>query len=175
MKTGWTEKVRQAARGLEDFGLDEMAERLGVQDYKTRRKLINTLSALVKSGEVERMGKASYRWAGKVAGQPSKQEILWRYLRARRAVTVEELQEVAGVTARYGREWLGFLVQQEMVKKAGDRYRLVNDQMEMPRNEGKAERLRALRDKKKAALAALDQVFVAVAEARMAVADLEEG
>lgn len=175
----FADQARQAARVLSRNGQQpvtrqDLGDRLGIQTRKDMRRVDEAVKALIKSGDLAPQGGGVYRWTGQAA-KPSKQEVMWRYLRARRAVTAEELQEVAGATADYVREWLRLLVTQKLVRREGENFRLVKDPgPEPPRNESKAEYLKRRRKQKKLALAKLDAAFAAVAEARMAVSQLEE-
>jgi len=179
----FADQARQAARVLSRNGQkpvtrQDLGDRLGIQTRKDMRRVDDAVRALVKSGDLTKnspQGNGVYRWTGQAA-KPSKQEVMWRYLRARRAVTAEELQEVAEASANYVQEWLRLLDSQKVGRWEGDVFRLVKDPgPEPPRNESKAEYLRRRREQKKQALAKLDAAFVAVAEARLAVSQMEEG
>lgn len=167
--------------GQAEINLHDLGDWLGIQERKAIKNLRCTLRDLARQGEVEKIGINLYRAVPKQAGQPSKQEVMWRVLRARRSVTVADLEELAGVERSYGLEFLRNLVKRGVAVKSGDdkapglpKYRLASDPVELPKNETKAEYLRSHREVKKKALAALDAVFAAVAEARMAIAGLEE-
>lgn len=174
----FADQARQAARVLSRNGQmtvtrQDLGDRLGIQTRKDMQRVDTAVKALVKSGDLAPQG-GVYFWTGQAA-KPSKQEVMWRYLRARRAVTAEELQEVSEASADYVREWLRLLVTQKLVRREGENYRLVKDPgPEPPRNESKAAYLKRRRERKKQALAKLDAAFAAVAEARMAVSQLEE-
>ena len=175
----FADQARRAAlelsrNGRQPVTRQDLGDRLGIQTRREMRKVDEAVKALVKSGDLESQGNGVYRWTGQPI-KPSKQEVMWRYLRARRAATAEELQEVAEAAPDYVREWLRLLVKQKLVRREGEIYRLVQDPgPEPPRNEGKAERLRRLREQKKAALAKIDAAWAALAEARMAVSQMEE-
>lgn len=174
---------------LQNFGRDEidlhdLGDKLGVQTREDLKKVRYALKDLAKQGEVEKIGVNLYRAKPKAPGQPSKQEVMWRVLRARRSVTASDLQELADVDRSYAQEFLRSLLKRGVVRQAGangdgkfvmdGKFVLVEDQVELPKNEAKADYLRQRRSAKKQALEALDAVFAAVAEARMAVAGLEE-
>jgi hypothetical protein len=90
---------------------------------------------------------------------------MWRVLRAKRTVTVEDLLMMAGAAGSYAREWLGMLEARGVVRKAGQKYVLIKDHVEMPENDAKAERLRALRARMKGAIADLRTTTLAVRQA----------
>lgn len=119
-------------------------------------------------------------FAGKVrkliAAHPGElQEIMWRFLRARKKVTIDDLIEISGAGERYIKEWLQMLVRREIVRKyKNGNYLMIKDPVEMPRNESKAKRLRRIRAEKKKALDAIDKVVALALEARMAVVEIEE-
>jgi hypothetical protein len=169
--------------GRQPISRQDLGDRLGIQSRPEMRRVDTAIKALVKAGDLEAQGGGLYRWTGQ-ALKPSKQEVMWRYLRARRAVTAEELQEVAEATPGYVMEWLKLLVTQKLVRREGDpskrpqpgdKYRLVQDPgPEPPRNESKAQYLKRRREQQKQALAKLDTAFAAVAEARLAVSQMKE-
>jgi len=177
MGRGLTQKIREvlAGWGPGEINLDEIGERLGIQTRVDRERIRNALAELAKRGEVEKVGVNLYQRREREAGQPTKWEVMWRVVRARRQATVTDLMELAGVQRDYAREFLRALVKRGVLVQAGETYRLAAEQVEAPRHEAKAAYLRRYREAKKKALAALDGVFAAVAEARMALADLPEG
>ncbi len=172
-----TDRVRAALAGMAEIRALEVAERLGVQTKAEVRRIAEVLRELAKRGELQRQEPGVYRPTPRQPGQPTKQEVMWRVLRARRTVTVADLQELAGVDRDYARQFLRHLqkrqVVQEVAGPAGRKYRLAADPVELPRNEEKAAYLRRRREAQKRALAALDAVFAAVAEARMAIAEID--
>lgn len=175
----FADQARRAALELSRNGQklvsrQDLGDRLGIQTRKDMRKVDEAVKALLKSGDLERQEPGLFRFTGQPL-KPSKQEVMWRYLRARRAVTTEELEEVAEATPDYVREWLRLLVKQKLVRRDGDNYRLIQDPgPEPPRNESKAAYLKRRREQQKQALVKLDAAWAAIAEARLAVSRLEE-
>lgn len=54
--------------------------------------------------------------------------IMWRLLRARKVVSYDELQELAGASRSYAQEWMATLVKREVVRKLSKgRYQLINE------------------------------------------------
>jgi len=191
----FADQARRAAlilsrNGQKPVTRQDLGDRLGIQSRKDMRRVDTVIKALVKSGDLESQGGGFYRYIGQSL-KPNKQEVMWRYLRARRTVTPGELEEVAEATAAYVQEWLRLLVNQTLVRREGERYRLVKDSgPEPPRNETKAAYLKRRRELQKQALGKLDGAFATVAQecpgkngeslraiaaARMAVSQMEEG
>lgn len=191
----FADQARRAAlilsrNGQKPVTRQDLGDRLGIQSRKDMRRVDTVIKALVKSRDLEPQGGGCYRYSGQPL-KPNKQEVMWRYLRARRTATPEELQEVAEATPVYVWEWLRLLVSQKLVRREKESYRLVQDPgPEPPRNESKSEYLKRRREQKKQALAKLDGAFAAVAQecpgkngeslraiaaARMAVSRMEEG
>ncbi len=75
---------------------------------------------------------------------------MWRILRSRKKVTVEDLQELAGASQAYAKEWLGTLLKKEIVRKnKAGLYRLIDDMVTEPIDYQRVERLKAWRRQKK--------------------------
>ena len=125
-----------------------LSERLGIQEYQELRRLRNTLSDLVTTGEVARLRPGVFEYVGKT--KVTKEYLMWR--RLRRGATVKDLMIFAGATKDYAQEWLRMLTERGLVVvDEGGMYRLVKDGAFMPKSEAKAERLRVLRRNKKIA------------------------
>ena len=110
------------------------------------------------------MAPGVYNYRGKQGGKPEIQEVMWRLLRSRRTVTVEDLQEMAEAEESYVLEWLRMLIRRGIVRESGGSYQMIKDTVEMPRNDEKAERLRRLRAKWKAVKETVDEVFDELSE-----------
>ena len=186
MKETFTGKIRLAAQALgEDWGgfsVDQVCDQAMIQTYKDKKRVRNAILELYQAGELERIGNAIYRLREQPPGKPQIQEIMWKILRARRTVTLEDMEELAGASPTYATEWLQMLVRRKIVRhlkngnpstKTAGKWQMVTDPgPAMPLNDEKAERLRNLRAKKKEALDAMDRAFVAIAEARMAMSEM---
>ena len=130
---------------------------LFIQTRKGHKRMLNTLSDLVKSGRARRVRQGVYAPVLNT-GKPDKREVMWRLLRMRKSVTIGDLQELANVSHDYAKEWLEMLTRREIVTRIAPQntnkqhsWRLIKtDLVEMPIDTEKAERLRALRKKKKA-------------------------
>lgn len=139
--------------------VDEVSIALGLGDRLSHKRLCNTLSELTLAGRLRRVDKGLYeRPDGPKT--PDKKECMWRLLRMRRVLTVADLQEMAGVSRDYALEWLRLCVKQGLAEKRQRpnepaTWRLVQGTelnsvpTEGPVNAEKAERLRALRRRKK--------------------------
>ena len=178
MRESFAGRIREAAKSLgaggKEFRADELGHEAGIQTRKDMRHMYRTIIDFVRAGEIERAERGVYRYRGKPAGRPQIQLIMWRILRARRAVTIEDLQELAGASAAYAKQWLMMLARRQIVRKLSNgKYHLIQDPVEMPRDEEKAEKLRTIRERKKAALKALDHAFSAIADARKAISQFE--
>jgi len=182
MRETFADKVRKLCRELgaagREFGTDELAERLDMVFAQHKKPLYKALHDFEKCGEIQRVRRGVYRYKGKNK-PPETQERMWRILRARRKVTVTDLQELAGADANYAREWLRMLGRNGVVKKAATTdgafvFRMVSDPVVMPRNEKKAERLRRIREKKKIALEMTDRLYATALEIRMAINSIPE-
>lgn len=179
-KHSFANKVRTTAHRLApaEFSPAELALEMDIANPKTKKRLSTTIRDLLRAGEIRRIKEGAYLWVGK-GGQNEKRQIMWRLLRMRRTVSVDDLMELAGVAREYALEWLRMLVRQEVVKKTGSedksKYRLINEAAEMPDDERKAAKLRRLRRKqKKEALAALEQADAAISAARQAINNIGE-
>ena len=150
---------------------------LQLKTGQEHKRLLNTLCDLARSGKIVRVRQGVYAPAP-AAGQPDKREIMWRLLKMRRRVTVEDLMEMADVSAAYAHEWLQLLVKREVVRAIQEpgqmRWVLINDSAEMPQDSDKAARLRNIRLNKKKALAKLAGISTALGEVRQLLQTMEE-
>lgn len=183
MTGDFTDLVRQAARELgaggnptTTAGLSEWLRLHTNEDFDTR-KLWQTVQDLRRRGELVASPQAgrqrgkSWFFTGRGGGSlsPRKAEIMWRVIRARRLVTLADLQEMAGVSLDYAREFVRRLVRLGVLLKAGAGWRLIHDPVEVPRDGDKAEYLRRWREQKKQARAAIEEAEAALARARAAL------
>jgi hypothetical protein len=186
MKETFAGRVRQAAQALaradapgaasDDWTVKDLGHQMGTKTYADHDKIRSVLRDMMRRNEVERTAKGRYRYAGaghRAQGTGQIQQRMWKILRARRTVNVEDLQELAGASKGYALEWLQMMTRQGIAKRIAQsaerndqtqRWQLVRDPVEMPRNDEKAERLRGFRIAQKAdALRALDQIRGGVA------------
>lgn len=155
----FADKIRKACISLGSggsvLGTDEIFERAMIQTYADKKRAWSSLRDMVRAGEVERVDRGKYRYLGKKSTAPKKQTVMWRFLRMRRVVTVDDLVVASASSAEYVREWLRGLARKDIVKKREDgAYVLTTDvaAAEPPRDEDKAEKLRELRRRQKQSL-----------------------
>lgn len=183
---GFAESVRKAMRAMprEPMHLHAIADALDLVSDAAKQPLYTVLRDFTKSGEIRKTEPNVYLYVGTLAErseQPQLREVMWRILRARRSVIIDDLMELAGASREYVGQWLRMLVRQGMVEKRTGLtqqsvYVLVNDPVAMPSDDSKAERLRQIRERKKSALNKLDACINMCLEARMAVAEaLDDG
>jgi len=180
MKETFTGKIRSAGLILgqdgSGFTIDQLCEKAMIQTYADKKRVRNIVGDLYRAGEFECMGEGTYRLLQKSSGKPQIQEVMWRVLRARRSVTLADMEELAGASPTYAKEWFVMLARRKIVRhlKNGSWQMIKDPGPTMPLNDEKAERLRKLRAKKKEALECMDRAFVAIAEARMAMSEMDE-
>ncbi|MDX9785476.1 MAG: hypothetical protein RBT11_01775 [Desulfobacterales bacterium] len=174
---GFADKVRkmmeEMGRGGRELTVADIALALDLISDADKGPLYRVLCDFRKTGEVERIGSGVYRYAGKGrSAPPEKRLVMWRLLRARRVVSIEDLQELAGASLLYAQEWLLMLTRRNIVRMMDNgKYMMISDPVVMPANEDKAEYLRRHR----MALKALDEAAQAIDAARTALSDDEEG
>lgn len=178
-KNSLTDRVREIIKSAGPGGItkNEIAEKLDMVTRDDKAPLCSRLRDLMyKSREIEQKGirpHFRYFWIGGKPGSPTIQEKMWRVLRARKAVTLADLMELAGASEVYAKEYMLVLIKNQIVKKDGYKWRMISDPVIMPDNTDKAEKLRKIRAAKKAAIAAMDEAFGAIARARMAMVEME--
>jgi DNA-binding IclR family transcriptional regulator len=155
MQESFAGKVRQVIMGTPgEFTVNEISERLGIALPKSRKRLHTALRDLRRAGEIERRREGVYALAAmRPSRKPQRREVMWRILRARRAVSVADLQELAGVSRNYAEEWLRMLLRKGVVTRDGGSFRIVSDPVAMPENTEKAAALRDIRKRQAEALA----------------------
>ena len=175
MKKTFAGKVRVIMQGtLGQITTKELAEKLDLVFRKDKRPLLAVLRDFIAAGEIEKIRNGVFIYRGK-SGPAQLQEVMWRVLRARRKVSVDDLIEISKAERSYVKEWLQMLVRREIVREhANGNYLMIKDPVDMPRNDKKAERLRRIRAEKKKALDAIDKVVTLALEARMAVVEIGE-
>lgn len=168
----FAQRLRNAARQLGADGavmsVEDILERAMVRTYQEKKRSWNTLRDLVRSGDLERVGRGRYRCLEKRSSTPKKQQVMWRFLKMRRVVTVDDLVVASGSSADYAREWLRGLVRRDVVRKRADGAFVLAQEppaVEPPKDDAKAERLRELRRRRKAlVLEALGRLHAGVCD-----------
>lgn len=187
MKETLAGKVRAAAqelgRGGREFTVNQLAiDKLDLLTDKEKKPVRAVFQDMLDRGEFVKVRPGVYR-LGEQNSKPKLRDVMWDLLRHRGSITVEDLIELAGVSPEYAREWLEMLVRRGLARKS-DRHGphgtstwiIIRNPVEPPRDHEKAEKLRALRARQKAAIAAansaLESVYKSALEARMAINDL---
>ena len=169
---GKVRKIMEASPG--EIRTREIAEKLDLVFDKEKQPLYQALRDFVSAGEIEKIRQGVFIYKGR-KNPAQLQEIMWRFLRARKKVTIDDLIEISRAEKSYVKEWLQLLVRREIVRKyKNGNYLMIKDPVDMPKNEKKAQRLRRIRAEKKKALDAIDKVVALALEARMAVVEIEE-
>ena len=102
-------QVRKVAMTADrDFTVPTSRSRLISFQESEKSRIRHALHDMRKSGEVVRVKQGFYRYVGK-SKKPEYREIMWRILRARRSVTVDDLVEIAGRHRQYVHQWLRML------------------------------------------------------------------
>ncbi len=175
-KNSLANRVRLAVNALVEQGEECSTTNISIKAKAMNRaehkKVLNALCDMTKTGELRRERRAVYA-IGNRKRPTEKRLIMWRLLRMRHAVSIDELADLAEVHRGYASEWLRTLMKNEVVRLTRGKYRLIKDTVDMPAFDDNAKRLRELRArKKKAAQAALDVADNALAKARAAINEL---
>lgn len=146
-ENSFTNRVRQVLKELgskEPVKVKAIDYRLGL-DYGTKhaKRLHAALGDLVKMGDAVRTAPGEYLWQNRKK-PPTIGERMWRVLRARKVVALEDLQELAGAKRSYAEEYMRHLVRSGFCRKIGRgkqaRWRLVKDPVKMPETRQRARR-----------------------------------
>jgi hypothetical protein len=184
MKQTFTGRVRKIMQELgaggREFGVQEVAVTLDMVSNEEKRPLYNCINTLRKAGEIQRVRPGVLLYKGRKKGAPEVQEVMWRILRARRTVTIEDLMELAGASHAYAKEWLGMLRRRTIISRTDfpgnkpSKFTMIKDPVQMPLNDAKSDRIRQMRAEKKKAMAALDAAYTNILEARIAINSIPE-
>lgn len=178
-RTVFEKAMELAAKGSGEVYCGDVADALSVKTRVERKRCLNILSDLAIDGKIVRIRQGVY---GPVQGikQLDKREVMWRLLRMRKRITVEDLVELAEVSPKYAREWLLMLLKNGVVRKNRTSNQpgvwiLLHDKLAAPVNEENAKKLRELRKRRKTeVLARLDAISSAVTDVRQLLDKMEE-
>lgn len=167
--------LRAGAAGITTTEICEALDMVFPADKKKVHGRINDL--LTKSKEIERLGRAAYRFRQfrLPPQEKSGAQKIWDLLRLRqkhgKPVTTDDLVSLCGVSNQYARQKMRFFTKLGITKKSGpSAWRMITDPVKMPDDRAAAEKLKQLRaEKKKKCLAALDALIAATVDARMAI------
>lgn len=170
-----------ATAPLGQVELGDISNALMVQTTVAHKRVANALRELRKQGLVMRVRQGVYALA-KSTGHQELREVMWRLLRMRRRVTVDDLMEMSGAGVEYARDWLRMLENLGVVKKISQGaasnprvWQLIKDTVEMPVDAENAARLRELRKKKKQqALADIAAAQLILCKAHQAITEMED-
>ena len=176
--TAVTDRVASSPEG--QATVSDISDALMIQATAEHKRMLNTLSDLKNAGRIVRVSQGVYAPAKREA-KPEIRERMWRVLRMRRRVMVDDLVEMAEASAEYASDWLRTLEVQKVVRKinpGGGKpcvWQLINDTVEMPVDTNSAAKYRALRKKKKQqALADLAAAQKLIGKAHQAITEMEE-
>ncbi len=170
-----------AQDGSGEVTVTDLSDALMLQTTLEHKRMLNTLSDLKLSGRVARVRQGVYSPADRK--RPAEiRAVMWRILRMRRSVTLEDLMEMAGASREYAAEWLYMLERRGVVRKhyqgGGNKprlWQLLKDSVEMPEDTEKAEALKLLRRKKKQQITtALDDISEAMGRVRTILKEMED-
>ena len=157
-----------------DVTVPDIAILLDMISEKEKRRIRHALYDMRKTGEVVRVKQGFYRYVGK-SKRSEYREIMWRILRARRSVTIDDLVEMSGASRKYVREWLCMLTIREIVRRhKNGKYQLIKDPVKMPSDGDKKSSLSEIACQKEDSFRKTGCCLVAINEARMAVTGIEE-
>jgi len=174
--------------GSREFTPKNIVDRLDIIREKEKKPVYERLCEFVRRGEARRIETGRYEYIGGPQRQATKRDVIWRFIRARRTVTVADLQEVSGASKDYIRKYLRLLVRREVLRKNGKSkdcsWTLVKDAFRPPADREDAayqKRMRKQRRlKKREAESALDaaeisasSMLAAIERARTALKELE--
>lgn len=159
---------------------DAISSALFIQTKVQHKRVLNILSELSRDGKLRRISQGIYGPISASEKPVDKRLVMWRLLRMRKRMTLEDMMEMAEVSRRYAQEWLAMLVKRQVARRIeiGEGHGiwlLQNDTFDMPQDDDKAARLRDLRRSKKEAIASkLDAIDTALAGVRQILSTLEE-
>jgi len=169
-------KIRTAVKEVLASGREASTINISLQAKvmtgKDQKRMLNALCDMTNAGELARVRPGVYALAAP-RGPENKNKVMWRLLRMRRRVTVDDLVEMAEVKELYAEEWLRTLARRGVVRKDGKAFHLLLDTVEPPELTDNADKIRALREKKKQAAAiAMEAATKALGVAMQAINEL---
>ncbi len=135
----------------------DLSAGLMIQTSVDRKRMQNSLCDMRRAGKVVRIETGVYA-VNNCPGKPEIREVMWRILRMRKRVTVDDLVEMAGASRSYAEKWLRMLAEKGVVRETSNfplSWQLVVDHIDMPADTRAAERLRKLHKKQKEKLRAM--------------------
>ena len=176
-RTGMAGRVREAIKSLGAGGREIESKALAIEldmvsDHE-KQVMYRVIRDFVKAGEISRVRRGVFV-CNRKDKSPELQEVMWRYLRIKKIVTIDDLVAVSRASREYAAEWVYMLARREIVEKirlgGARKYRLISDPVIMPVNDENRKKLRRLRRKKqRQALVALGEAQNAISRARKAL------
>ncbi len=163
-----TQQVRTALAALsreqDTVSISEIMEYLKPKNSRDKNQIHNALGDLRRaSKELTSVRRGVYRYHPKKKSYTRTK--MWRILRARKKVTVEDLQELAGASRFYAAEWLGTLLKKGIVRKnKAGLYLLIDDVVIEPIDTARNEKLKAWRKQKKRLTQMLEKAVKTIEE-----------
>lgn len=172
MRTVLDKTLELAAKNGGSVSVGKIYPALAAKNTKERKRILNTLSDLVRQERLSRISQGVYG-PMTIAGKPlDKRMIMKNIVNIRKRVTVEDLVEMAEVTGTYAREWLRLMTANGVLRK--EQYAIgmpatwyrVREIVEVPNDTAKAEKLREIRKQKKQISDRLDIIDRGLGEIR---------
>lgn len=111
-----------------EFSLGDVVEAMEAKTYKERNDLFRCLKVMARRGLVSRNGDHGF-----VRNDDTRSRPLWRFLRAAKSATLDDLIEIGGgLDSIYIRRWLTAMIRSNHIRKEGRVYRLLTDSREEP-------------------------------------------
>lgn len=149
MSMGITQRVREAAEGLEQFMRADIDTKLGIRTRAGQQRVRNTIHDLRKSGEIISIERGLYRYLGRSRAR-TKIDIIWHLVRSRRHFSTDDIERLSGAPRATVSEYLRCLAMIGCLRKTGRQsWRLVQDLgPKTPVNQKKCKKLRELRKRR---------------------------
>ena len=143
----FAERMRRAARGLEEFRAMDLADDMKVQTYRERRQVRDYVRDFVRRGEMVRVSRGRYRYVAVI--RRGYMDVIWHLCRSHRQFDTDEIERLSGAARATVLEYLRCLVGFGFLRqRARGRWELVRDPgPERPVDTGKCARLKRQRKK----------------------------
>lgn len=120
--TGFANRIREAAKRLDTFGVRELADEIGVQSYAEVAKVRNALRDFRRRGEIIHIARGCWKYCGKEHGRgKGVRERVYRAMYAKRVFAVRDLVVLTDADESYTRVLVRRLLKAGRVRKVGDR------------------------------------------------------
>jgi len=183
----FSERIREHARRLGVFTARDLADAVEVKDYQEKRDVSAYIRNYLLRGEMERVGKKTkrgqrYRLTPSRHMEVSNRQRLWNIVRRMPGPdwSLSDLRQITGdVTVAQVKRFGQWMVESGWsTRTAPGRFRRKGGPwpIDVPPDQRSTPRVHKSRDRRRAAaIQAMDRAFTAIAEARMAIAEMEDG